>query len=68
MPPLEVIDAFVALTVPGHPHLGRDGRVVATAMAKACDDASATRTDALAHERRGGSTTYGRRMLPISFF
>ena len=32
VPPLEVIDAFVALTVPGHPHPGRDGLVAATAM------------------------------------
>ena len=48
MLPLEVLDALLALTVPGQRHLGRDGQVVATAMAKACDDASATRTGALA--------------------
>ena len=44
VPPLELIDELVALTVPGQRHLGRDGNAGATAMAKACDDASATRT------------------------
>ena len=42
--PLELIDELVAATVTGQRHLGRDGNAAATAVAKACDDASATRT------------------------
>ena len=46
MMPLELIDEMVAATVPGQRHYGRDGNVTATALAKACDDASGTRSGA----------------------
>ena len=49
MMPLELIDEMVAATVPGQRHYGRDGNVTATAVAKACDDASGTRSGAHAY-------------------
>ena len=49
MLPLELILEFNAAVVPGEPHRGRDGNLTSTALVKACDDASATRTGTHAH-------------------